>query len=104
MEAIIREGGRQFKVKEGATVDMDYREVEPGSKLEFGDVLYLATEGGASKIGTPTLKGAKVIGTVVGTVKGQKVIAAQFRRRKDSRRRVGHRQKYTKVRIDSIQA
>ena len=104
MEAIIRHSGRQFKVKEGATIEVDRQDLEPGSSLEFGDVLYVGAEGQPPKIGKPTLPGAKVVGKVLGEVQGPKLIAAQFRRRKNSRRRIGHRQSYTKVLIESIQS
>lgn len=104
MEAIISHSGRQFRVHEGETIDIDYRDAPPGSSIEFGDVLYVGGEGAEPRVGAPTLGGVKVLGRVLGTVQGPKLIAAQFRRRKNSRRRVGHRQKYTKVKIESIQA
>ena len=104
MEAIISHSGRQFRIKEGATIEVDYRDAEPGSSIEFPDVLCLCQEGSEPKIGTPTVKGAKVVGKILGTKKGPKLIAAEFRRRKNSRRRIGHRQNYTRVLIESIQA
>jgi large subunit ribosomal protein L21 len=103
MEAIIRHSGRQFKVKAGGTLKIDYREVEPGSTMEFTEVLYIGEEGAAPRIGKPTLPGAKVLGKVVGSLRGPKLIAVRFRRRKNTRRRVGHRQKFTQVQIESIQ-
>ncbi len=104
MEAIIQSDGRQYKVVEGATVDVDYREeLKEGSSLEFSDVLYV-TKDGDSTVGTPTISGAKVVGTVVGHVRGPKLVVMNFRRRKNSRRRVGHRQSYTRVKIDRIEA
>lgn len=104
MEAIISHSGRQFKVKEGATIEVDLLKADPGSSIELSDVLYIAMAAGEPRIGTPTIPGARVLGKVVGTVYGEKLIAAQFRRRKNSRRRVGHRQPYTKVVIEKIQA
>ena len=103
MEAIIRHSGRQFRVKAGATIDIDWNGLEPGSTVEFAEVLYLGEEGSSPKLGSPTVNGVKVVGKVVGTTKGPKLIAASFRRRKNSRRRIGHRQKYTRVEIASIQ-
>ena len=93
MEAIIQESGRQYKVQEGGTIEIDYREVEPGSPIEFGNVLYVggAGEEGSARIGSPTVEGARVVGTVLGTVQGPKLVVTQFRRRKNSRSRVGHR-------------
>ena len=104
MEAIISESGRQFKVKEGRTIEVDYRDSPAGSTVEFTDVLYVGQEGEAPKIGNPTLPGAKVVGKVLGDSRGPKLIAARFRRRKNVLRRIGHRQKYTQIRIESIQA
>mgnify|MGYP003574801125 CR=1 FL=1 len=103
MEAIIKSSGQQFKVTEGATIEVDYQDVEPGSTIEFPDVLYIGGEGSEPKVGSPTLPGAKVVGTVLGPTKGPKLVVAHFRRRKNSRRRVGHRQKYIQVKIDRIE-
>jgi large subunit ribosomal protein L21 len=103
MQAIIRHGGRQYMVKPGATIDIDWSDLEPGSTVEFPEVLYVGEEGSPPRIGGPTVEGMKVLGKVVGKTTGPKLIAASFRRRKNSRRRVGHRQKYTRVEISSIQ-
>ncbi len=104
MEAIFRDGGKQYKVSEGATIEVELKEVEPGSTLEFSDVLFVGEDGKPARIGTPLVEGAKVVGTVVGEVRGPKLVIAYFQRRKNSRRRVGHRQPYTRVKIDKIQA
>ena len=104
MEAIISDSGRQFKVSEGSTIDVDYRELEPGSSIEFDKVLYLRGDGSTPRLGQPFLEGAKVVGKVVGETQGPKLVVAHFRRRKNSRTRVGHRQSYTKILIESIQA
>ena len=104
MEAVFRDGGRQYTVREGATLDLDYRDLEPGSTVEFDEVLYVDKGAGAPEIGTPLVDGAKVLGKVVDQVKGKKLIIMHFRRRKNSRRRVGHRQKYTRVAIQKIEA
>lgn len=105
MEAVFRDGGRQYTAREGATLDLDYRsDAEPGSTIEFAEVLLVDKGAGTPDVGTPLLDGAKVVGKVVGEVKGKKLIIMNFRRRKNSRRRVGHRQKYTRVAIEKIQA
>ena len=104
MEAIIRDSGKHFKVKEGSTIDLEYRARGRGEPVEFGEVLYVGREGSTPSIGSPTIAGAKVVGKVLGTVQGPKLIVAYLRRRKNSRKRVGHRQKFTRVRIESIQA
>jgi large subunit ribosomal protein L21 len=103
MEAIFRDGGRQYKVKEGARVEVDYRELEPGASLEFPEVLYVGQEGAAPRFGTPLVDGARVVARVLGKVKGKKLVVMSFRRRKNSRRRVGHRQVFTAVEIQKIE-
>ena len=103
MQAVIRDGGRQYKVQEGDRLEVDFRkQLEPGSTIEFPEVL-LIEDGDASRIGAPLVDGAKVVGKVVDHVQGEKLIIMHFRRRKNSRRRVGHRQKYTQVQIEAIQ-
>ena len=103
-EAIFQSGGRQYKVSEGSTIEVDYQDdLDAGATLEFSEVLYVGGEGSESRVGTPLIDGAKVVGTVVGKTKGPKLIIAQFRRRKNSRRRVGHRQPFTRVKIDKIE-
>ena len=104
MEAIFRDGGRQYRVQQGETLEVDYRELEAGSTIEFNEVLFVGGDSGAPKVGSPLVEGAKVVGKVLGDVKGKKLIIMHFRRRKNSRRRVGHRQKYTQVQIEKIEA
>jgi len=103
MFAVITDGSRQFRVQEGDTLLVDYREgIEEGSSVRFEPVL-LANAGGPSAIGTPGISGALVEGTVVHPeVKGPKLEIGKFRRRKNSRRHTGHRQKYTAVQITAI--
>jgi large subunit ribosomal protein L21 len=103
MVAVIEDLGSQYRVESGDTIDVDLRDVEIGSQIQFDKVQFTEGDDGA-KIGAPYVEGAKVTGTVVEAIKGPKVIAAQFRRRKDSRRRVGHRQNYLRVKIDNIEA
>ena len=101
MYAIIKESGKQFKVEEGQQIDIDFRDVEPGTKIEFEQVLAVSDDNGL-KLGSPTVEGAKVSAEVVETVKGPKITIMKFRRRKNSKRKTGHRQKYVKVEIASI--
>lgn len=103
MYAIIADGGRQYKVEEGQILDIDLREAEDGSELAFDKVLAVS-DGEQFSLGQPTVDGASVSASVVGSVKGDKISVQKFRRRKDSRRRTGHRQKYTRVKIGSISA
>ncbi|MBI4574693.1 MAG: 50S ribosomal protein L21 [Planctomycetes bacterium] len=103
MYAIIRDGGHQYRVAEGESVLVQLRrETRNGDPVEFADVLLVAGEAGVL-IGTPAVAGARVKGTVCGEVKGEKVFHLRYRRRKDSRKRVGHRQRYTRVKIKAIE-
>ena len=102
MEAVIKDGSRQFRVKVGDTLEVDYRPLEKGAALEFPDVLYLGGEG-EPRVGAPTVQGAKVTATVLGPVKGEKLVSATYRRRKGLHTRTGHRQPYLKVKIEKIE-
>lgn len=102
MEAVIRDGGKQYRVKVGDTLDLDWRPLDEGHSLEFPEVLYLGGEG-EPRVGKPMVKGARVRATVVGPHKGKKLIIATFRRRKGLHTRVGHRQKYLRVKIEAIE-
>ena len=101
MYAIIADGGRQYKVEEGQELDVDYRDVAKGDQLTFETVLAVAGEAGL-KVGTPAVTGAPVPAEVLGAVIGDKIYIQKFRRRKNYRRRTGHRQPFTKVRINKI--
>ncbi|MEE2640334.1 MAG: 50S ribosomal protein L21 [Planctomycetota bacterium] len=103
MYAIIRDSGKQFKVEEGQNLEIDFRDAEPGSKIEFETVLAVSNDDGL-KLGSPSLEGATVTAEVVETVKGPKLTVVKFRRRKNSKRKTGHRQKYTTVKIEKINA
>lgn len=102
MIAVIDDSATQFRVKEGDTIEVDLRDAEVGSQLSFEKVALLDGDSGA-KIGAPYVDGAKVTGTVLAEIKGQKVITTHFRRRKDSKTRQGHRQKFLQVKIDKIE-
>jgi large subunit ribosomal protein L21 len=101
MYAIIKAQGKQFKVEKGQVVRMPRMAGEPGSKVTFHEVL-LTSDGHAVQAGTPILKGASVTGEVVGEVKGEKIYVFRFKRRKNVRRKTGHRSKLTDVRITGI--
>jgi len=103
--AIIVDGGRQYKVKTGQLLDIDFREgAESGESVQFGNVLAIGGGEGGFKLGKPMIAGAKVTATVVGLQKGEKVFIEKFNRRKNYRRRTGHRQLYTRIKIDAIEA
>jgi large subunit ribosomal protein L21 len=99
--AIIKTGGRQFRVAEGDTVDVDCLDVEPGKSATFGDVLLFA-DGKDVSHGNPLISGAKVTAEVVEQRKDKKVVAFKYRRRKGYHRTVGHRRKLTRLKIKSI--
>lgn len=101
MYAVIRTGGKQYKVAEGDVLNVERLKLDAGSTTEFTDVL-LVGEGKNIKIGTPMVTGAKVSATVLDEIKGDKVIAFKMKRRKGYHRTVGHRQKYARIRIDKI--
>lgn len=103
MYAIIKDGGRQYKVEEGQELDIDYRDVTSGDTVTFESVL-AAGEGEGLKIGRPTLDGATVTAEVITATQGEKLVVQKLRRRKNSRRKTGHRQLYTRVRIGKIDA
>jgi large subunit ribosomal protein L21 len=99
--AIIRTGGRQFRVAEGDTVDVDLLDVEPGKTATFGDVLLFA-DGKDVTHGNPLVSGAKVTAEVLEQRKDKKVVAFKYKRRKGYHRTVGHRRKLTRVKIKTI--
>ena len=101
MYAIVADGGRQYKVEEGQLLEIDYRELEAGSEFVFDRVLAVS-DGENFKLGSPTVDGASVTAKVIGDHLGEKIYVQKFRRRKNSKRRTGHRQKYVKVQIAGI--
>ena len=104
MYAIIKDGGRQYRVEEGQELEIDYRkDVSAGDSITFDSVLAVSGDSGL-QLGKPTVSGAAVSAEVVGVSQGKKIFVQKFRRRKNSRRRTGHRQLYTQVKINSISA
>jgi len=102
MYAIIQDGAHQFQVEPGQELDIDYRELSAGAEVTFDRVLAYRDDDGL-KIGRPTLESATVTAKVVSTTQGPKLVVQKFRRRKNERRRTGHRQMYTRVVIEQIQ-
>ena len=102
MYAIISDGGRQYKVVEGQELTVDYRDVPTGEAFKFDQVVAVS-DGSKLQLGQPTLGGAVVTAKVLGVAQGPKLIVQKFRRRKTMRRRNGHRQLFTQVKIDKIQ-
>jgi len=103
MYAIIKDGSRQVKAEIDRRLRIDYRgESQPGDSIEFTEVLTIS-KGDGVQIGKPTIVGAKVVAKVIDPeFKGPKLIVAKFRRRKNSKRKTGHRQVYTLVEIKEI--
>jgi large subunit ribosomal protein L21 len=101
MYAILDVNNRQYKVKQGQEIYVDLQAVEIGTDLTFNKIL-LADNEGAISVGTPNLANASVSAKVLDHVKGDKVIIFKKKRRKGYRVKKGHRQNFTKVRIDSI--
>ncbi len=101
MYAIFRAQGKQFKAEKGKTLRLPRMEAEAGSKITFDEVL-LASDGDRITAGTPTIKGASVKAEVVGEVKGEKIYVFKFKRRKNYRRKTGHRAKFTEIRITDV--
>ena len=109
MYAVVEQGGKQYKVSQGDVVNIELTEVPADAKsIELDKVLFVS-DGTEIKVGTPYIDGAKVVATFKTTpedalVKGPKLYPTHFRRRKNSRRRMGHRQKYLQIIIDAIEA
>ena len=101
MYAIIATGGKQYKVEEGTVLDVELLDAEDGSTYTFDDVLLVSADGDV-KVGTPTVSGAKVEAEVIGGTRGPKILVFKKKRRKDYRKRIGHRQSYTRVKITKI--
>jgi large subunit ribosomal protein L21 len=100
MFAVIKTGGKQYRVVAEDVLRVDRLEGEPGAVVEFVEVLVVG--GDTPVIGSPTVAGATVAGELLDQVRGRKVIAFKKRRRKNSRRKRGHRQEYSLVRITEI--
>ena len=109
MYAVIEQGSKQYKVAEGDSLNIELTDVSSDAETIELDKVLLISDGEKLKIGTPYLKGAKVVASFKTTaeesiVKGKKLYPMHFRKRKNSRRRIGHRQKYLQVIIDKIEA
>jgi large subunit ribosomal protein L21 len=103
MYAVINDRGNQIRVAEGDLVEIDLMESEEGAELVFDEVLLFSDDSG-TKVGKPTVEGAKVVAEVIDDITGKKIYGVSFRRRKNSKVRKGHRQSYTRVKIKEIKA
>jgi len=102
MYAVVRTGGKQMRMEPGQAVRVEKLEGAVGDRVELNDVLMVAGEGD-SRIGTPVLEGVKVVGTITEQGRAPKITIFKMKRRKGYRRKAGHRQYYTEVRVDGIE-
>jgi large subunit ribosomal protein L21 len=100
MYAVVETGGKQYKVSSGETIEVEKLPLEVGQKVELDRVLLVSGE--KVRVGNPTVEGAKVMATVAGQGKGKKVIVFKYKPKERYRRKAGHRQAYTRLRIDKI--
>ena len=99
--AIVEDGGKQYRAVIGESIEVDLYPLEVGQELDMDRVLLIA-DGEDVKVGTPFIHGAKIQGTVIAQVKGPKIVVFKYMAKERIRTKTGHRQKYTKVRIDAI--
>ena len=101
MYAVIRSGGKQYRVSQGASLRVEKLAGKVGSGITLDDVLMIGGEGDI-KVGTPNVDGAQITGTIVAQGRGEKIRVFKMKRRKGYRRTQGHRQDYTEIRVDEI--
>lgn len=102
MYAVIKTGGKQYKVAQGQRLRVEKLPVEPGAAVEFSEVMLIG-DGDTVTVGTPHVAGSKVTATVTDQGRGKKVDIVKFRRRKQYLKRMGHRQAYTEVEVTAIE-
>lgn len=102
--AVIQTGGKQYIVKVGDTLRVEKLDIAEGKTVKFDPLLVSSEDGGDVKVGTPAVKGASVSATVMGEGRGDKVIIIKFKSKVRYKRKAGHRQPYTSIRIEAIQA
>jgi large subunit ribosomal protein L21 len=103
MYAVVITGGKQYKVQEGDVIYVEKLEADVEASVELGNVLAVGKEDGLV-VGTPVVEGAKVFAKVLEQGKARKVIVFKYKRKKDYRRKQGHRQPFTKLQIEKIEA
>ena len=104
MYAIIEDGGKQYLVEQGLELNIELQDLAEGAKTITFERVLLVGAGETTKVGTPIVAGAKVTATLLGPSKGPKLDTLVFRRRKNSKKAIGHRQHYLRVKIDEIVA
>ena len=103
MYAVIETGGKQYRVQEGDTIVVEKLDVAVGEKVTFERVLMIS-DGDTVKVGTPVVESSNVYGTVVEHGKGEKVVIFKYKAKKDYRKKQGHRQPYTMIKIEKVSA
>jgi large subunit ribosomal protein L21 len=102
MYAVVRSGGKQYRVEPGQRIRVERLAGAVGDAVELGEVLLVGGEG-AARIGQPLVDGARAVGKIVGQGRGRKVMLFKAKRRKNYRRKQGHRQSYTEILVDRIE-
>lgn len=102
MYAIIETGGKQYRVSEGSVFKVEKLPADPGAEVVFEKVLFISKDG-ETQVGSPYLEGAKVLGKVLSQGKGKKIIVFKYKPKKNYRRKQGHRQPFTQVRVEKIE-
>jgi large subunit ribosomal protein L21 len=103
MYAVVRTGGKQLRVEPGEAVWVEKLPGQVGDEIALAEVL-LVGGGGATRVGAPTVEGARVVATITGQGRGEKLTIFKYKRRKRYRRKIGHRQEYTQIRVERIEA
>ena len=103
MYAVIKTGGKQYRVQQGDVIYVEKLNKQPDETVTFDEVLLVAGEG-ETKVGVPVVAGAKVEGKVLAQVKGKKIVVYKYKSKKNERKKQGHRQPYTRVEITAINA
>jgi len=102
MYAVVRTGGKQVRVEPGQAVRVERLPGPVGERIELDQVLLVGGEGNP-RVGTPLVEGARVVGTITAQERGAKITVFKLKRRKNYRRKQGHRQAYTEIRVDAIE-
>ena len=102
MYAVVRTGGKQVRVAPGESVRVEKLDGNVGDKIELSDVLLVGADDRVV-VGKPTVEGAKVVGTITDQGRGPKIVVFKMKRRKNYRRKSGHRQAYTEIRVDKVE-
>jgi len=104
MYAILNTGGKQYKVSVGEILKVEKLAADVDTTVEFSEVLAVANDEGKLTIGTPIVEGAKITAKVIGHGKAKKIVVFKFKAKKDYRKKQGHRQAFTKILVESIEA